>query len=175
MKNHLFSWSSIFCLAVILLVDGCSSDNGDSKITRVHVLGIKSKQLVISRVNQLGSDMDEIYRANVDSVNHSMSIDLVSPTVANLEVNGVRTQIFLSPGNDLTIRYDSLNHVRFSGDGAPSNYFLSGNSEILARYTRSNGKYFFQLDEDAFFFRLDSLKTSYNEFEKGFKDTLRIQ
>ena len=104
-------------------------------------------------------------------------LDLSEPTLAYLEVADRAHQIYLTPGDDLTIqvRDTGENQTIFhTGTGSAVNNYLVQAARIEQKFANTGGRYAWELGPNEIDHRLDSTKEAYANFHRYYTDSVAI-
>ena len=104
-------------------------------------------------------------------------LDLSEPTLAYLEVADRAHQMYLTPGDDLTIRVRGAGEnqtISHTGVGSAVNNYLVQAARIEQKFANAGGRYVWELGPDEIDHRLDSTKKAYANFHRYYTDSVAI-
>ena len=106
-----------------------------------------------------------------------VSLDLSEPTLAYLEVADRAHQIYLTPGDDLTIQVRDIGEnqtIFHTGTGSVVNNYLVQAARIEQQFANTGGRYAWELGPNEIDHRLDSTKEAYANFHRYYTDSVAI-
>ncbi|MEM9832489.1 MAG: hypothetical protein AAF944_17785, partial [Bacteroidota bacterium] len=137
----------------------------DIKIGTIHPFDFSDSLLAEAKLDTLDTDTIELV------------INLPKTTLAYLEIDENRNQLYLTPGDDLTISIKTEGEpptVAYSGTGSAVNNYLAQINQIREDFVQTDRRYIWQLGEEEFMSQLDSLRGAYQAFHQAFTDTVTL-
>ncbi len=104
-------------------------------------------------------------------------LNLSEPTLAYLEVTDRAHQIYLTPGDELTVQVrgtgddQTISHTRV---GSAVNNYLVQAARIEQQFANTGGRYAWELGPDEINHRLDSTRAAYDDFHHRYIDSAAI-
>jgi thiol-disulfide isomerase/thioredoxin len=165
------------CALTIFAIQGCDNTNGDgfSKIS-IRKATQHNAAVIVSIFNNL--EPTTLVESKTDSMgNCSFKIPTQGPMYVSIQIGEKYGEVYLEPGYELTINENGRDYkapLRFSGHGAETNNHISWVNSNVERIRWTNGRGIPELDMPGFLHRLDSMKTTINNFHKQYIDTVKL-
>ena len=174
MKKLLKSAFQLSVFAIILICCTPKKSINTVKISIKGHPGNKSPHVKISTFNMFNQEQSLLAEAKLDS--GDLKFTLSKPTLASLETGEKRCTVYLEPGYDLNVFVEEKpdNPIYFTGNGAEANNYLAQVSLIQSRIEQAEGKNIYELDEEKFLKRLDSLENSLAGFHQHYIDSVPL-
>lgn len=164
-------------LAMILLfgIHACTTKKPEAEVVisfKNHPL--KWKELKISAIDMVSMQLIPLTSGEIDSTAQELRISLTKPTFATLQYGNKWSTIYFEPGFNLSIEENTAGSMRFSGKGSEPNTYLQKMTRIQNEMENSGGINLFELNQDRFLSRIDSMKTKQADFHKFYTDSLKL-
>lgn len=185
MRNSLLS---LLALAVSLFFYACQEDQRSRQTdTQSVYINVKAKHLASDTVKVLTFDMlsgksNSLAEVTLDSLGKGeMKMKLAHGLFAILDYQLTEqeqlksNQLYMEPGDSLTITIDGAapkQLLSFEGEGAEVNNYLAGSFLVRQPFFRSGRKFIWELEQQAFLDRLDSIRYSMDSFLQRFADSV---
>ncbi len=141
----------------------------------IHAVGGKGQHALITIANMLSTRSDTVAHIKLDSTGKGiLSFPLAKSSFVSFQMGQRYITLYLEPEYNLQMDINSHGNIQFKGRGAEIANYSNQKSLIIAKFNRSGGKFFFELESGAFIKRLDSLKSSYKELLQTYKDNVKI-
>ncbi|MCZ8353672.1 MAG: TlpA disulfide reductase family protein [Cyclobacteriaceae bacterium] len=164
---------STFLVAILFL--SCSKEQKDMKIN-IEAIAIDSayKQLRINTFDLVSYQPTLLDSVLLDSAgNGKISIDIKQPTFAYYDFNTISGLLILEPGYKLQMKLAN-NNIAFYGEGAEANNFLNRIKQIQMKYESLGGLYYWEMPDEIFEARLDSLEKETKIFTDYYFDSVKV-
>lgn len=163
-------------VSVIILLICCSpKKNIDIVKISIKTPSIKGVNIKISIYNMLNQEESLIAEAKSDSMGTcDFEFALSKPTLASLEVGDKRSTIYLEPGYNLNAFVEGYEDkpMSYTGIGLEANNYLAQVSSAQKKFERVGGINIYELDQEKFLNRIDSLQSSLTDFHQHFTDSV---
>jgi thiol-disulfide isomerase/thioredoxin len=105
-----------------------------------------------------------------------ISFELGSARFLSIQFGDLTEEVFLAPGDELTIRLTGPHNYTFQykGRGAAVNNYISLQNQRVEILKTLDGAYISYLKPEEFIERLDTVKKAIDAFHKGFNDTTAL-
>ena len=100
----------------------------------------------------------------------SMDLAIDGPTLANLRIDQEISTLYIEPGYDLHISFSKDTTIQYSGIGSQANNYLRDIFFVRSKLEQAGGKSIYELNQQAFLQRLDSLVKAMDNFHRTFND-----
>ena len=128
-------------------------------------------EIEISKISMFDSESIMLSNGKIDSSGKRlMDFKIDGPILASLRIDHEITTLYLEPGYDLHIfsSQDTNKAIQYSGIGASANNYLRDVSLIRSRIEQAGGKSIYELSQQDFLQRLDSLVKGMDNFHQAF-------
>lgn len=174
MKKLLNSAFQLFVFAIILI---CCTPKKSINTVKISIKGqpdVSSPHVKISTFNMFNPEHFLLAEVKPDS--GDLEFTLTNPTFASLEIGKIRNTIYLEPGYALSVLVEEKpdKSIYFTGTGAEANNYLAQISLIQSRFEQAAGKNVFELAQEGFLDRLDSLEKSMADFHQHYIDSVPL-
>ena len=180
--ERIFKLSRLLLLVLALKLISCQQENSASlpeNTVRLTVMPTDGRPLnvKIGTIDPFSFADSVFVSKELTPVDTVVLINLSEPTLAYLDIDGQGHELYLAPGYDLKV---SANHaeespsITYTGTGAEVNNYLEQTSQLHEKLIKTDEGYAWELEEEAFTARLDSMKTTYRDFHRGYTDTVAL-
>lgn len=120
----------------------------------------------VTKSNSINYRRDTLAGSQINaSGNASLLISLTKPTFAEIRIGNKKTDLYLSPGDDLRLEADLTNpNFTFTGKGAEANNYLWQSAVIQEKRFRYKNQYINELSTNEFIVRLDTMAKALKAF-----------
>ena len=181
--KKLFNCSILLLLVLSLEWMGCQQKKSATLVEDTAHLAItfpegKPSDVKISTIHPFAFTDSTLAEVKLDSADTAvLALDISKPTLAYLEIDSKWHKLYLTPGDDLKVsvsRTGEEQAITYAGTGSEANNYLAQITQIQERHVKMGGKYIWQLEQEGFMDRLDSMKRAYDEFHRGYTDTVAM-
>lgn len=176
MKKPLYRSFQIFVFSIILT--GCKPERSiDFVRISIKAPSDKTSDIKINIFNMLNLEQSLISEVKLDSIGTcDFEFKLSKPTLADISIGERINRIYLEPGYKLFINVDEKNEVqiKYTGTGSEVNNYLVQVALLQKKIEQAGGKNIFELEQEGFLDRLDSLKSSLADFHQHYIDTVQL-
>jgi thiol-disulfide isomerase/thioredoxin len=169
------SLTKIFIILGVAVVFSCSKEKRDMKIT-IEAIAIDTayKQLRINTFDLVSFKATLLDSVLLDSTGYGkINIDIKKPTFAYYDFNTISGLLILEPGYKMEMALAG-NTVIFDGEGADGNNFLTGIQRIQQKYESLGGLYYWEMPNEIFEARIDSLEKETQNFANHYFDSVKV-
>jgi hypothetical protein len=176
MKNNLNTF--LLSVLVVGLLSGCGKKAIDKVKISVHCEGIKNTKVQAFTLDMLSMDRILLSESTLDSAGDGiLEFDLGHPLFGVVVAGGQEAEAYLVAGDEFKILFDSLQKphgIKYLGDEAMVNEYLTESKSVLSNHNKVNGKYYFQLEEDEFLSVRDSLEKDLAKLYRHLKESATL-
>ncbi len=107
----------------------------------------------------------------------AVALNLSGPVMAYFEIDGKRQPLYLTPGDNLDISVlntEDAQAMTYAGKGSAVNNYLTQVSQLQEKFITAGGKFIWELEQEAFRARLDSMRAAFAAFHQGYTDTVAL-
>ncbi len=162
----------IFCSITESFTQTLSSHSSSTTAqVSLKVLGITQEiSAFITKSNPLNYFRDTLAGSKTDASGHSVLLfPLLEPTFAEIRIGNRKSDLYLTPGDDLVIHVDLANsNFIFTGKGAEPNHYLSQSAAIRQKNIIYKGQYINELKTVLFISQLDTLAKAFRRFHSQY-------
>lgn len=168
----------LYLLRSLCLIIECSAQNhtepARSPNVRISlkISGSKAQDMSvwITKFNSINYRRDTLAGGKTDTSGHSaVRLFLAKPTFAEIRIGPKKSDLYLSPGDDLQLDVDLTNpNFTFTGRGAEANNYLWQSAVIQKSTSRYKNQYINELETNAFLIRLDTMAKALNTFHSRY-------
>lgn len=157
----------LLSLLVNLIISGCVKE--EDRSVKISLVKLKDKN---GRVDLTATDvlnLDTLLLATTtsdSSGNAFLSLSLDKPLFAQLRSGDQFVQLFLSPGDELSIAYDTNktdSGLHFTGSSAGTQQFLENSKKACLKWEEPKGTYIGDIPPEEIVIRRDSLQSDLNQ------------
>lgn len=167
---------SLWLCVTLLIMLGCDNEKRGKATLTIKSKSQPNAEVKLNIFN--GLDNVSLTESKTDSIGScSLEIALQKPIFAGIQVGNKYAEVYLSPGSDLNIEEVGLDYqvpLRFSGNGAQINNYISWINSNVEKIKWANGIGLIQLDHKGFEKRYDSLETTINAFHAAYIDSVKL-
>ncbi|RDB07504.1 TlpA family protein disulfide reductase [Runella aurantiaca] len=169
--------SPLFCLLIFCFDIDCFTQNGNNLPASSTVqisLKITGKtqglSAFVTKFNSINYRRDTLAGSKIDaSGNAVLHLPLNKPTFAEIRIGNKKTDLYLSPGDDLRLEVDLTNpNFTFTGKGAEANNYLWQSAVIQDKKFRYKNQYINELNTNEFIIRLDTMSKALKAFHSRY-------
>ncbi|GAB2771802.1 hypothetical protein GCM10027275_13250 [Rhabdobacter roseus] len=167
--------TALWGLLLPWLITACQSGPG----TRTVKLTIQSTPelplpVKLDTLDMISMENFRVAETSLDSARSTLlEFEVPRAMFARLQLGKNVETLYLTPGEELTIRYDTTrNRLRYEGTSANANTYLK-QEDYLSRQLEE-GLYEDKIDFDTFIARLDSVKNKLAEFNRHYLDSTAL-
>lgn len=168
MKTSLLFFFLTFCFGI-----GCFAQN-ENNLPASSTVQISLKitgrtqglSVFITKFNSINYRRDTLAGSQINSSGNAvLLLSLTKPTSAEIRIGTKKTDLYLSPGDDLRLEIDLLNtNFTFSGKGAEANNYLWQSAVIQKKSSRFKNQDIIELEANDFIIGLDTMAKAMNTF-----------
>ncbi len=172
MKTSLLKISILLSFAVFM---SCSKEQKNMKIN-IEAVAIDTayKQLRINTFDVVSFAPTLLDSVLLDSTGYGkINLDIQKPTFAYYDFNTISGLMILEPGYQLQMKLAN-NNITFYGEGAEGNNYLNRIKQIQVKYESLGGLYYWEMPDEIFEARLDSLEKETQKFTEQYFDSVKV-
>ena len=158
-----------YCLFLVIIsyFTGCSKEKYGISTIQIHAKSVTNQKTKLIKWNMLDVGKVIIASTQIDSSgvgNLEFSID--KPLLASLEIGNRMLPVYLEPDYNLTILegQGEGSQILYTGKGSKANNYLAKFKQIEPAIENAGGKNLFDLDQEQFLKRMDTIKESLQSF-----------
>lgn len=169
--------SPLFCLLIFCFGIGCFAQN-EKNLPASSTVQISLKitgktqgvSVFITKFNSINYRRDTLAGSQISaSGNAVLLLSLTKPTFAEIRIGTKKSDLYLSPGDDLRLEVDLTNpNFTFIGKGADANNYLWQSAVIQDKKFRYKNQYINELNAKEFVIRLDTMAKALKAFHSRY-------
>jgi thiol-disulfide isomerase/thioredoxin len=176
MKNNLNSF--LLYILIVSLLSSCSEKAIDKVKISVHCEGAKNIKVQAFTTDMLSMDRILLSESTLDSTgNGVLEFDLANPLFGTVVAGDREAAAYMVAGDEFKVLFDSLQKphgIKYLGDEAAVNEYLTEYSSVVSSYNKVNGKSYFQLKQDEFLSVKDSLEKDLAKLYRHLKENTTL-
>ncbi len=124
----------------------------------------------VTKFNSINYRRDTLAGSQINaSGNAVLLLSLTKPAFAEIRIGNKKTDLYLSPGDDLRLEVDLTNpNFTFTGKGAEANNYLWQSAVIQDKKFRYKNQYINELNTNEFIIRLDTMAKALKAFHSWY-------